>query len=373
MRLFLLLFVANLGCSGGSSPTGSGGSGAGGSGGDAGSTCAVGGDLANLVAPAGEGFGEAVVVAAGSEAAVTVTRWQQSRDVTVELQRINVGGAVLGSPIPLHTYHVCCGQLAIGDFYGGVSMTTDGSRYLLCWGEAYQIGCATVPVGGGNASFSALLPTAPNVFITSPHVALGPSGWYVFYLDGSTALAQLLGDDAKPMGAPVAVPEGLVTGTTSGFAVVSRMGAGVSRLGPDLKTTAGPIPFAPTPSAIVALGDALSIVGEGSETRIDASNQSTQTVLADSTAPYAMAVAPRQGAVGVVWRSGNDALRFRAVDAASHAGPVEDVGCVGYGIAPSISAVSDGFLVATPDPAGTFQIFYAPLSPTIRVAHVPQP
>ena len=124
---------------------------------------------------------------------------------------------------------------------------------------------------------------------------------------------------------------------------------------------------------IAALGDSVSVVGGRSETRIDAAGAATEVVLASADGSHHMAVAPRNGAVGVVWSSIDEVVRFAAVSAASVPGPVRNVGCAAQVEVPAIAAVPDGFLVAAPRPEGGHDAFYNQVYPKIRITHVSQP
>jgi hypothetical protein len=378
----LLLPAANSGCGSGPLPggdvTGPGGSGgaggAGGSGGSGGAACGAldATEIASLSAPAGQGFGEAVIAASANEVAVAYTRWSESEDVAVEVQRFSLNGAALGAPVLLHGYHVCCGQLANGGFYGALSMATDGSRYMMCWAEAQQIGCAALPVGGGDASFSAIDP-GQGQLVRSPHVVHGASGWRVFY-SAESPVAVALDDQAKALGAPVSVPGTLAAATTSGFAVASTEGKGAFRLDSTLKTVSGPLPIDGPIDGIATLGDIVSVVGGSSETRIDPEDHLTPTLLADSNGFHRMAAAPRKVFVGVAWSSTLDpVIRFSAVDSVSHAGPIQRVGCAAGYVVPAIAATDDAFFVAAPSPEGAHEIFYNQVYPTLRVTRLSQP
>ncbi len=118
-------------------------------------------------------------------------------------------------------YEVSYGQLAAGGFYGGLTMATDGSRYMLCWSEAFQLGCAAIGVGSGDVSSSVFV--IPNSqLVQSPHVAQGAAGWFVysgFAASNNSAIA--LDNDAQAIGVPISVPATNAVATTNGFAVAS--------------------------------------------------------------------------------------------------------------------------------------------------------
>lgn len=320
-----------------------------------------------------EGINEVAIAVSGDEAMLAYLSWNESRDVTVVAQRISLEGAALGPALALRTYNVCCGQLAAGDFYGRLSIAADANRYMLCWGEAFLIGCAAVLVGSGDVSTSNIEPPQTNGLMVLPRVVHGASGWRVFYDALDDGLSVALNDDSTPNGEPVVVPALLAAATDSGFAAISQQDKLLYRLGPDLKPDL-PLPIAVAASSVTALGDTLSIVGSGTELRIDPSNAIVETPLFDSALNYRMAVAPMKDSVGVLWADYPDGiLRFRAVDAAGQAGPVKSVGCDSSRMLPALAATDGAFLVAWLDPKGSSEGFYTRLHKTIRVTRVKVP
>lgn len=135
------------------------------------------------------------------------SRWiEQSRDILVYFQRFALDGAALGDPALLHTYNENAGQYAANGFYGRSTIATDGSRFVACWGEALQVGCAAVTAGSGEVSFHAIVP-GNNDFAFAPNVTFGPSGFRVFYLGPQVVPTTVaLDEQANPTGAPVTVP-----------------------------------------------------------------------------------------------------------------------------------------------------------------------
>ncbi len=117
----------------------------------------------------------------------------------------------------------------------------------------------------------------------------------------------------------------------------------------------------------------MSVVGRSCETRISASNERKATTIADKSRHWGIAVAPRQGSVGVVWPGPDSAVLFRAVDSEGNASPPLRLACVPEYSAQSITATKDGYLIAGRDGKGAFEGFYNTLSPTIRVIRVPPP
>lgn len=380
----LLLATGNSGCSGGadtgSHVAGSGGAGgAGGSGGTGTGPSAACEDLdatdfAELTAPPGKGFGEAALAATDSEVALVYTRWDiEERDVTVFLQRFTIGGAPLGEPALLHTYNVCCGQLAVGDFYGLPSVATDGKRFVTCWGEAFQLGCASVAAGTGEVSFHAVAPKT-NSFSFAPHVTAGPAGFRVFYSDPEVSAATVaLDEQANPIGDSVSVPAAIAVATPAGWAVASPGTVGVSFLDASLQPLGPAVAPPDAVDGIVALGDAVAVVGGHTVTLIDAGGQVSSVPVASEQGSHRMAAAQREGDVGVAWSSSDEILRFSDVAAGIAAGPQRSVGCAMSAVTPAIAAVSDGFLVAAPRPEGGLEAFYKTVYPRIRVTHVAVP
>jgi hypothetical protein len=317
--------------------------------------------------PTGEGFGEVVIAVAGDEAAIAYTEWIDDHNVAVRFLRIAFDGTPKGASILLRAYHVGSGQIANPDFYGALSMATDGSRYMLCWGDYPPVRCATVSLATGEVAQSEIA-SAPSG-IHRPHVAYGPSGWFLFH-GNATAIA--LGNDARPMGMSITVPATLAVGTASGYAVAGGETGQVYRLGPDLKTTAGPIELggqtAPRISAIAAMGDTLSVGGDASETRIDASNRVTKTPLGAFSLTV---VASGMDGVGVAGSSWEGVAQYRYVDNGGNVVSAKNVGCAPRDRALSIAAAGNGFLIASLDPDSPRQVFYSQAYRGLRVVRVP--
>ena len=381
--ILFLLATGNSGCSGGadtgSHVAGSGGAGgAGGSGTGGGPSAACedldATDFAELTAPAGKGFGEAALAATDTEVALVYTRWDiEERDVTVFLQRFALSGTPLGQPALLHTYDVCCGQLASGDFYGLPSVATDGKHFVACWGEAFELGCASVAAGTGAVSFHAVAPKT-NSFSYSPHVTAGPAGFRVFYRDPEVDAATIaLDEQANPIGDTVSVPAWIAAATPTGWAVASPGTVGVSFLDAFLQPLGQPIAPPDAVDGIVALGDAVVIAGGHTLSRIDPGGQVSSLPLAPEQGSRRMAAAQRKGDVGVVWSSSDRVLRFSDVAAGIVAGPERNVGCAMSDVLPAVAAVPDGFLVAAPRPEGGQEAFYATAYPQLRITHVAVP
>jgi hypothetical protein len=388
VALLLLLAAGNSGCSGrvesGSNVAGSGG--AGGSsatGGTGGSTIASAPcdnadatDFAELTAPDGEGFYEAAIAATATEVGLVYSRWiEETRDILVYFQRFSLDGAALGDPVVLHTYNENAGQYAANGFYGRPTIATDGSRFVACWGEAYQVGCAAVTAGSGEASFHLIVP-GNNVSAFAPNVTFGPSGFRVFYLGPAvTPTTVALDQQASPTGLTVTVPVAalMAVATDAGYVGGARGSVEAFRLGPDLQPVGDPIELPNVATGIAWLGDAVSVVGGFAETRIDAAGKAKSVILVTGDEPQGMAVAPWKGGAGVVWSSMDRHLRLSVVSPSSEPGPILDVGCSEDQSVPSIAAVPDGLLVASPRPEGAHEIFYGKAYPRLRITHVKIP
>jgi hypothetical protein len=370
---------------GGAGMAGAGMAGATGMGGASGAT-----EIARLTAPTGEGFGEAVIAAAGNELLVAYTRVNQARDVHVEAQRFSREkasiGAPIGSPISLHTYNLYTGQMAPleNGFHGNLSMATDGNRYVLCWGELSQRECAAIPVGAGEAVVASIVPASGDYVYVS-RVVHGAAGWFAFtrsnLTTGNKPVALELGEDASlsqvhQLQTPAVLGGVLATATASGFAVVSTYTSNswLTRLGPDLKPTGNSLDLGLVATGIAASGDVVSAVGETAVVRVDESDHLTTSPLGGQSLKRNV-FAFKDGTFGVTWTESDKTL-LAPIDAANQVGAIEQVGQSPSGIhflTPRVAVSEDGVFFASPHPDGEFEIFYNQVFPTLRVTRLVQP
>lgn len=121
--------------------------------------------------------------------------FRQSRIV---LQRLDTAGAVRGAPVEL-------GVVESGAATG-LTLATDGARYLACWSREGQIDCATAPVGQGGAS------PGPSLVGAVPSVAYNSGTWALaFSVAGQIAVVPLASSDLAP-GRPVMFEAGRAAG-----------------------------------------------------------------------------------------------------------------------------------------------------------------
>lgn len=345
-------------------------------------------ELARLTAPEGEGFGEAVIAAAGSELLVAYTRLNEAREVQVEVQRFSRAkaslGAALGAPMLLHTYALTAGQLAYlsGGFHGNLSLATDGDRYMLCWGEQWARGCAAIPVGEGPATVASVVLNEGELAHPS-QVVHGSAGWFAFTTSsapvGYAPVALELGLDASlqkihPLELPLQVDRLLVTPTPSGFAVVAiapGLKAYLVRFGPDLTPSGQPLALGTRITWLASSGEVVSAVGPEAVVTIDALDQVT-TMPLGGQGLFRNIVASGNGAFGVTWSSLDQSL-FCTVDAAQQVSEIRQVGQSPKELSfltPSAAFTDEGFFFASPHPDGQFEVFYNAVFPTLRVTHL---
>lgn len=138
--------------------------------------------------------------------------FRQSR---IALQRLDTAGAVRGAPVEL-------GVVASGAATG-LTLATDGARYLACWSAEGHIDCATAPVGQGGAS------PGPSLAGATPSVAYSMGAWALAYsVSGQIAVVPLASSDLAA-GSPVMFEAGraaafellpLLAATPRGFVLV---------------------------------------------------------------------------------------------------------------------------------------------------------
>lgn len=379
-----LLFVSvlastgNSGCTG-TAESGSGVAGTGGAGGatETGGTTGPACDLgtgevfAEIVAPPDRSFEEIAIAASSTEVGVAYTQWdEEAREVTVFFRRYSLDGTPLGEAVSLHTFDECCGQLASASFYGRPSVAAREDAFAVCWGEAMQIGCATIRTDTGEASFEPIV-SLSNTLYSLPNVTATSDGFRVFgSFEGNQGLSAALGSQGDPVESPaasaVAIP--------SGFAGVSRSEHRLLVLDEDLSPTGvqEDLLGVSDEMAMTAFGDGLSLVDGGVEMRFGADGSLTTIQVVPSEGAAQMAVTAHDGQTTSAWiKKWDGAMGIRTVTAFGVAGPPRDVGCALPGASPSIAAIPGAFLVAAPLPEGAHEAFYATVVPRLRILRVP--
>lgn len=171
------------------------------------------GATASWSAP-GAVFKAVAAASAGDEGAVAYVESSAAK-ARIKLQRLDSRGARRGDAIEL-------GVLGT-ELPSGLTIASDGSRYIICWSDDAQIACATAPAGEGSAS-----PWLARAGST-PALAYAEGTWALAHsLPGKLALVKLTSDGALA-GSPTLFddehdgtlrPTPLLAATHDGFVLV---------------------------------------------------------------------------------------------------------------------------------------------------------
>lgn len=183
----------------------------------------------------GATFHALAAASAGDEGAIAYVESSPAQ-ITVKLQRLDGGGAKRGEAITLGVIST--------DALSGLTIASDGSRYITCWGDDAQITCATAPVSAGSASPGLVIAgTAPALAYNAGTLALA------YGLPKQLAVVKIT-SDAVAAGSPTLFDAGdgmsfdqipLLAATAGGFALVGGESVQLHLLDLSLDPVATPI------------------------------------------------------------------------------------------------------------------------------------
>ncbi len=177
----------------------------------------------------------------------------------IKLQRLDSAGAVQGDAVELGAMKSAA--------VSGLTVATDGYRYLACWGddESDSISCATVPVGPGSVS-----PGLSTVGV-APALVYNAGTWALAYgYPGNLAIMKIT-SDGLAAGAPMLFEAGdaklfaripLLAATKSGFLLAGGDHVSVHQLDLEFAETTAPVHLgqdAGSFAAIAASGTSVAI------------------------------------------------------------------------------------------------------------------
>jgi hypothetical protein len=191
---------------------------------------------------------------AGDEGAIAYAELEALDDggsftrTRIKLQRLDGMGATRGSAVDLGVVE--------SDRLSGLTLATDGKRYIACWADDAQIACARAPVGQGTAS------PGQSMAGVSPSLAYSSGTWALAYgVPGSLAIVPLASDGIAS-GTPVLFESGedpyfnpliLLAATNPGFVLVGGDNVLVRPLDFAFSPIANPIDLGVTPWAYGAI------------------------------------------------------------------------------------------------------------------------
>jgi hypothetical protein len=195
-------------------------------------------------------FRAVAAASAGDEGAIaySVHSGVSGTPTHIMLQRLDSKGAPRGSAIEL--------GVADADYLPGLTLASDGERYIACWADDSQMACAAAPAGQGDASPGLSLPgVSPSLACSSGMCALA------YGFPGQLAVMRIAGNGMAD-GSPAMFEAGedpyfqtgpLLAATKLGFVLVGGDEVRVHTLDFALSPIAEPVGLGASPWAFGAL------------------------------------------------------------------------------------------------------------------------